>query len=347
MYASPSALRLLAASLALAIFAADASAQVVNPERPTFLRDSAYADADHAAALYAPPAAGRSATLAKVDAAATLLRRSRDGALRAAAADTLVAALRRGLASEWGRAYDWRAVRGISAQRDSAAGWWLLTAQHFVDDSTYRYRGLLYDGARGGRITELRDSAQALGAERDYELDPDAWYGALYYGVRAFTLASGKPAWLLFGYDADGYYHRRKVADVLTFDRRGRPRFGKEVFVGSERDSTGRAARLVLEYRVDARVGLRYDEALGGIVFDRLVTGPPVRRGGPPSRIPDGSYDGYVLDAATGTWRYRMEWFDRVVSPEPPMTPAARAAQEAPVSRDLFGRARPPRRRGR
>ena len=330
---SSAKLRPLGLVLALALLAG----APLPAQAPAFEVDTTYADGD-----FAPALAARAATpaeyRAKVEAAATLLLRSRDPDLRAAAADTLATALARVVVLP-GADSTLADLAQVSRVADPGGAWRLYTWQHFVDDSTYVYGGLL--DTVGGPPIALLDSAQALGLEGDYELLPAQWYGAVYYGVRPFATKAGRPAWLLLGYDADGFYHRRKVADVLTFDRRGRPRFGAEVFRGVEGRPDYTFSRLLLEYRVDARVGLRYDDDLGGIVHDRLVAGPPVVPGAPPSAVPDGSYDGYVYDAASGEWRYREEWFDRVVSPEPPR-PAPILGAESGEKRDLFGRARRP-----
>ena len=322
--------------LAAGLLAAGLLAQVATrAQAPVFAVDTSYADAD-----FLPDFSAASATpieyRAKVEAAGTLLLRSRDPYLRAAAADTLAAALARAVVLP-GADSVLADLPQVSRIADPSGAWRLYTWQHFLDDSTYVYGGLL--DTVGGPPIALSDSAQALGLERDYELLPGQWYGAVYYGVRPFATAAGRPAWLLLGYDADGFYHRRKVADVLTFDRRDRPRFGAEVFRGVEGRPDYTFSRLILEYRVDARVGLRYDEDLGGIVHDRLVAGPPIVPGGPPSAIPDGSYDGYVFE--DGEWRYREEWFDRVISPEPPR-PAPIFGGASDGGRDLFGRARRP-----
>ena len=305
-----------------------------------FAEDTTYRDAPHVTGMEAV-AKTVEAYEDKLQHSATLLLRSRDGALRARGFDTVAAALPRALDLPGGRGYAFAKLQGVSQVADPGGAWRIFTWQHFVNDSTYRYGGLFAPADDSRAVVALVDSAQAKGVERDYELRAEEWYGAVYYGVRAFTLADGRPAWVLFGYDADGYAHRRKVADVLSFDRRARPRFGAEVFAGSERSPELTQSRLVLEYRTDARVRLNYDEALGGIVHDRLVAGPPVREGGDPAYVPDGSYDGYVLDEDAGLWRYREEYFDRVISAEPPRpNPVLDSEREG---RDLFGRARKPR----
>ncbi|MFK8055017.1 MAG: hypothetical protein AB8F78_02755 [Saprospiraceae bacterium] len=301
--------------------------------------DSTYHDS-----LHLPVFQASANTLAeyetKLNASGTLLLRSRDASLRAAAADTVLNALQRALLLQDAVDYPWSELTTISKQAPSSEAWRIFTWQHFVNDSTYRYLGVLQQKKSPETLYILQDSAQALGLEREYELRPDQWYGALYYGVQPFKTNKGKDAWVLFGYDADAYTHRRKVADILTFSKAGKPLFGKEVFVGTEQDSSRRLARLILEYRVDSRVGLRYNPDLGGISFDRLVTGPPVRKGGPPSYIPDGSYDGYVYHAKSGEWRWRMEWFDRVISTEAPRPQPIFGTKER---KDVFGRPSKPR----
>ena len=336
-------IRFPAAALVLSLAALSGFAERLTAQSPTFAfaEDSSYVEAVHVEGMGA-----FAKTLgeyeAKLQHAATLMLRSRDAGLRAAAFDTIAAGLPAALELEGGRTYAFDRLQGVSHVADATDGAWrIFTWQHFVNDSTYRYGGVFVPTHPAQAPHVLADSAQALGVEQDYEFYARQWYGAVYYNTHAFTLADGRPAWVLFGYDADGYYHRRKVADVLTFDRRGRPRFGAEVFVGSERFPDLTQSRIVLEYRTDARVRLNYDEALGGIVHDRLVTGPAPKPGLPPGQVPDGSYDGYVLDEEAGVWRFREEYFDRVISAEPPRPNPVlgRRGDE----RDLFGRARAPR----
>ncbi len=277
----------------------------------------------------------------KLQAAATVMLRSRDAATRRAGYDTLSAALTRALGLPGAREYEFAQLTAVSQLADPARAWRIFTWQHFVNDSTYRYGGVYVPSDTAQPVVSLTDAAQREGAQDDFELTPEQWYGAVYYGVYPFILADGRPAWVLFGYDADGYYHRRKVADVLTFDRSGAPRFGAEVFVGSERQADLVRSRIILEYRTDARVSLRYDPDLGGIVHDRLVIGPAPKPGLAPGYVPDGSYDGFTLDAPAGLWRYRQEYFDRVISAEPPRPqPILGVSGE---QRDLFGRVKRPK----
>ncbi len=310
-------------------------------QSPTFAftEDSTYSDEAHLAQM-AAFAKTPSEYEAKLQSAATLLLRSMLPDRRTAAFDTITAGLARAMALPEARAYPFAALEGLSQLADPDGTWRIFTWQHFVNDSTYRYGGLYVPAAAAEVAIPLFDAAQVEGAEDDFELTPDQWYGAVYYGVEPFRLADGRPAWVLFGYDADGYYHRRKVADVLSFDRSGTPRFGSEVFVGSERQADIVRSRIILEYRTDARVSLRYDLELGGIVHDRLVVGPAPKPGLAPGNVPDGSYDGFILDAPAGLWRYREEYFDRVISVEPPRPQPILGGTE---SRDLFGRVKKPK----
>ncbi len=334
--------KLSAVVLLLLLLGAVGFAERLTAQSPTFAfaEDSTYADD-----AYLRQVAAFAKTLpeyeTKLQAAATLMLRSRQPEHRAAGYDTLAAGLPRALAVPGAREYAFAKLEGVSQLTDPAGAWRIFTWQHFVNDSTYRYGGLYVPTDAGKPVVALVDAAQAEGAEDDFELTPEQWYGAVYYGVRLFRLADGRPAWVLFGYDADGYYHRRKVADVLSFDRAGTPRFGAEVFVGSERQPELVRSRIILEYRTDARVSIRYDAELGGIVHERLVVGPPPVPGAAPGNVPDGSYDGFTLDEKAGLWRYRQEYFDRVISAEPPRPqPILGASGE---QRDLFGRPKRPK----
>jgi len=301
-----------------------------------FKVDSVYQDSLYLPAFTAP-AQTLEAYETKLNATGTLLLRSKNPILRQEAADSLLVVIQRALLLPGAYSYPWKLLTTVKSISPPTKEWRIFSWQHFVNDSTYQYHGILQQKEHAQTIHVLKDSAQHLGLELEYELHPDQWYGCLYYGVEPFKTKKGKDAWVLFGYDADGYTHRRKVADILTFSRSKTPLFGKEVFVGTEQDSSYRFARLILEYRVDSRVGLRFNPDLGGIAFDHLITGPPVLKGGPPSNIPDGSYDGYVYNKKLGEWHWRMEWFDRVTSKEAPR-PQPILDSEKRVRKDVFGR---------
>ncbi len=325
---------------ASAVFAQVDEHQLARPDLPTFI-GSGHTDSTYLATLRAAAEGDSLATYrAQLDAAGHLLLKSRTAELRQEAFDTLEQVLMRALSQPHSFSYDWTGIHGLSVQQAPDEQWKIFTWQHYINDSTYHYGGILQTREQAQQPLVLRDRAQQLGLELEYELRPDQWYGAVYYAVHPFELPSGRQAWLLFGYDVDGYYHRRKLVDVLTFDRSGKPYFGSEVFLGRDEQPDYSFSRLILEYRVDARVGLRYDEQLGGIAMDHLVVGPPVQRGGPPSYIPDGSYDGYVYDAEAGKWVFRMEWFDRVINEEVPRPRPILGEESTGTSRDLFGRER-------
>ena len=328
-----SQLSLVSVALALICFAERLAAQ-----SPTFafVADSTYSDSAFVAQFRAE-ATTLSEFEQKLQAAATLMLRSRQPELRLAGFDSLRVGLPRALDLAGGRDYAFAKLEGVSQVADPSGTWRMFTWQYFVNDSTYRYGGLFVPNAPEAPVVALSDRAQELSVETDFELTPDQWYGAVYYGVEPFTLADGRPAWVLFGFDAEGYYVRRKVADVLSFDRRGGPRFGAEVFVGAEGNAAVVRSRIILEYRTDARVRLSYDPELGGIVHDRLVVGPAPKPGLAPANVPDGSYDGFTLDPAAGQWVYREEYFDRVISTEPPRPNPILGTEE---QRDLFGRPR-------
>ncbi len=148
--------------------------------------------------------------------------------------------------------------------------------------------------------------------DRSFELDyfpdqeqlpADRWYGALYYNLRQFDTRQGRK-YLLFGYDAFEFFEKRKLLDVLSFDKEGVPVFGAPVF---EEDEALPKSRVYVQYSADAIVKMNWDEQYKMVLFDHLIPlASPYGRG--TTSVPDGSYDGYKFEK--GRWKYVDKVFD-------------------------------------
>jgi hypothetical protein len=135
------------------------------------------------------------------------------------------------------------------------------------------------------------------------QLGADRWYGSLYFNIKPFETRQGRK-YLLFGFDAFEFFEKRKLLDVLSFDKEGKPVFGAPVF---EKPDAPPDSRVYVQYSADAKVKLNWDEQYKMIIFDHLIPFPsPFGRD--MVNVPDGSYDAYKLEK--GRWKYVDKVFD-------------------------------------
>lgn len=197
--------------------------------------------------------------------------------------------------------YPFKRLPSISIQYPQDSSFRVFTWQLYVDENDYRYYGAIQMNSGQLKLFPLVDRSFQADLEQieDETFTADRWYGALYYNLRQVDSPQGR-YYLLFGFDGNEFFRKRKLVDVLTFRSDKEPVFGAPVFFQQE---NGRPVairkRLFLEYSSGATVRLNYDELLEMIVFDHLI-----EMGGQYGeglvKVPDGSYEGYRLEG--GRW---------------------------------------------
>lgn len=237
------------------------------------------------------------------------IEQERFGACRA-----LITCLVRNLKTENSFKYPFERIKSVSILSPPDSSFRIFTWQLFVNDSTYRYYGAIQMNSAVLKLFPLIDRSNEVLEMPLYEtFTPDKWYGALYYGIRAFDDKEGRK-YLLMGYDAFSFFEKRKVIEVLHFNREGQPVFGAPVFQRSTPPAGPPEMRLMFEYAADASVRVNWDEAYGMILFDHLISMPsPYGRGF--MQVPDGSYDGLKLEK--GRWTYIDKVFNDVMQETP------------------------------
>ena len=77
----------------------------------------------------------------------------------------------------------------------------------------------------------------------------------------------------LLGYDENNRNSTRKVIEILTFDREGQPVFGAPLFVFSN-DTFKKPvqARFFIEYKKNVNASIKFDDELGMIIYDHLIS---------------------------------------------------------------------------
>lgn len=237
----------------------------------------------------------------------------------------MIPRLVKALKAEHSFQYPFEQLKSVSILYPPDSTFRIFTWQLYVGKDEYRYYGAVQLNAKELQLFPLLDrSFQVESPEHDV-LPPDEWYGAVYYNLRQADGPNGA-YYLLFGFDGNEFFRKRKLIDVLTFSN-GKPQFGAPVFVHGPNRVKHRVLR---EYSAEVSTKLNYDDILGAIVFDHLVpqNGP---YGEGMTYYPDGSYEGYRFEE-DGRWHHVEKMFHEV-SDEAPMP--------APVlnnrSKNIFG----------
>lgn len=138
------------------------------------------------------------------------------------------------------------------------------------DDQTHRYFCFLqfYDRkAKTHKIVELKQGYRNVRGEERKVFGEGDWYGALYYTIipAKRTFRHRKKTYMLLGWDGHNQYSTIKLVDVLTITGNS-IRFGADIFDLPDKN----AKRLVLEFKADAYVSLKYHPERKQIVFNQL-----------------------------------------------------------------------------
>jgi hypothetical protein len=227
--------------------------------------------------------------------------------------------------------YPFNQLKSISIQYPQDSSFRVFTWQLYVDVNDYRYFGAIQMNTPDLKLYPLVDRSFEVNDVPNEILTADKWYGSVYYNLKEVESDAGK-YYLLFGFDGYEFFRKRKVVDVLTFDEAGKPVFGAPVFRNQEDPKQPpQKNRLFLEYSAEASVRLNYDEYLEKIMFDHLIE-MSGSYGEGPTKFPDGSYEGYVLEK-DGFWYYQSKIFNQVSDEAPRPHPILDER-----TKDIFGK---------
>jgi len=158
-----------------------------------------------------------------------------------------------------------------------------------LDEGRFKYFAFVQTNK--GDYTELIDQNEKLDRKPEFKaLKYNNWLGALYYEIIPFNIKKQK-YYVLLGWDGKTNMSNRKIIEVMYFDNKQKPRFGKDVF----KESKFNKRRVILEYTEDAYVSLRYHPEKKWIVFNHLMPMKPELEGVYEFYRPDMSFDAYEL----------------------------------------------------
>ena len=106
------------------------------------------------------------------------------------------------------------------------------------------------------RIIELRDRSDSIPDPEHSTLNAGCWYGTLYYKVIQESSKTGV-IYTLLGWESTTLSEMQKIIEILTFDDKNLPHFGKKIF-NKYKDSENK--RVILKYSPFVTMVLRYEE---------------------------------------------------------------------------------------
>ncbi|MBI9033094.1 MAG: hypothetical protein JEZ03_01350, partial [Bacteroidales bacterium] len=105
------------------------------------------------------------------------------------------------------------------------------------------------------KIFILSDHSDDIVNPEHQELNPDNWYGALYYQIIQKQF-NGQKTYTLLGWDGFDRYSNKKIIEILCFEN-NEPIFGKAIF--PDWNNT-QQLRVIFEYNERSAFSLRYDD---------------------------------------------------------------------------------------
>ncbi len=179
------------------------------------------------------------------------------------------------------------------------------------DDKTFEYYGFIQEKymqvkkknifkkikTQTIQVYPLVDRSPEIRNPENYIGDNKKWYGMLYYKI-ILKKTKSKTYYTLLGKDENDSYSSKKIIDVLTFDTKGVPRFGADIFVMDKKYPK----RIIFEYGATCSMSLRYSQQKDSIIFDHLAPTQPQLEGQFQYYCGDMSYDGFGFK--NGKWNY-------------------------------------------
>jgi len=176
---------------------------------------------------------------------------------------------------------------------------WNVPLSGFVNE----YHGIIQVDAGNNvscQLFMLKDQALKLEEQIHEESSAANWPGMLYYQVLR-NKAGRDVIYTLLGYHFNDRFSDKKIIDVLYFDEKQEPVFGKPVF----NTENGAQHRVIFEYSGEVVMTVRYNPDLKMIVYDHLSPIEPELAGHLRFYAPDFSYDGYKWKS--GMWVHQSD----------------------------------------
>ena len=142
----------------------------------------------------------------------------------------------------------------------------IITWQLYVDKDTYHQYGAIQMNNSDLKLFRLLDRPSNPSTIENTSLNSEQWLGAVYYNLYEFETLQG-PQYLLFGFDGNSFFTKRKILDVLKFEN-GKPVFGSPVFV---KNIEGSLDKSIIFKNIDSNIDDKIFEYTEGSVFKNIL----------------------------------------------------------------------------
>jgi len=170
-----------------------------------------------------------------------------------------------------------------------------------AEEGTHKFNGYiqaLNKKSKKYEVYQLTDKSEGMKEPENAVLNVTKWYGAYYYEIVQKKYKKNKQ-YVLLGWDGNNRVTNKRLIEVLSFDGKGFPKFGDNIFY-SENGKIKK--RIIFEYQARTVMSLKYDDGKDMIIFDHLSPSNPNLEGIYQFYGSDFSYDG--LQFKDGKWKY-------------------------------------------
>lgn len=166
------------------------------------------------------------------------------------------------------------------------------------DEDIYRFFGTIQLKSDTLKMFPLIDYSDFTDHQEDINVDNTNWLGAMYYGIKTVK-DKKKTYYTLFGWDGNNSTSNRKILEILSFNKKGLPRFGAPIIdMGNGKILN----RFILDYAEDAGITLNFNNVEQKIMYDHIKPNGEDMEGFFGNYIPDGTYEGF--EWKKGKWKH-------------------------------------------
>ncbi len=166
------------------------------------------------------------------------------------------------------------------------------------NENMYKFFGTIQVKSDTLKMFPLIDYSEFTDHQQDINVDNNNWIGCLYYGIR--TVKAGKKTYhTLFGWDGNNMVSNKKIMEIFSFNKQGKPRFGAPIIQMGNGEILN---RFIIEFSKEATATLNYSIDDRKIIYDHVAPNGDALDGFYANYIPDGTYEGF--EWKKGKWKH-------------------------------------------
>jgi hypothetical protein len=181
---------------------------------------------------------------------------------------------------------------------------------HSFRDGTHRHFALIVlpgEKKAANKVIRLTDMSDSITVRPDQQiLGADKWFGTLYYKIISKRKGKDrKDYYTLLGLDMNNLETKKKIIEILSFDKNGNPQFGAPVIELNKWPKS----RVIFEFSASHSMYMEYNRFRRRIEFDHLAPLMPYLVGEYEYYEPDLYRD--ALKFKNGQWKHYKDVRER------------------------------------